>query len=502
MKSTKKKINTNGYMVKWGVYGLGAATILLFIGWVCINNKLVLDGIYYIVNQLKCFPREYSEDNLYATEISASLIMVTMASVLSGGGEDVLWENTVRYSLVNPKIVNFISITVALIVNLFFSSFAFWNNDSILFFVYFVTDMLMLILMTYKMIGAFFAKNSTRNNLVKKYKFSMSTTEKVIVRGALRDKCLLFIDERNISDLSDNIDFLAKCECDSELIEVLDYLSKVDGELFWNYAEKYNKVENQHISRIAHDLCIDLISGHKDSELLKRIIESLYGERSAVNNVNIVFDGFGAMVSESLNDHINKLAKEGLQKINSTYKLMDEIEKKSTEEGRAFFSENYVKKYVVDNINSIYTDDSRMRVNLPVDLLVYTIIGNNRDSFNVLITYFESVRKQYQFKVECVLKEIDVLLEAMLNQWLEEDSDQNTYYAKYLEVDWWETHLKILYDVIVPGYKAYKQYVRIPFLGPHEAYINNVIRKSSNYILLTETNIKKLIDVCAPITYK
>ena len=108
------------YWVKWLVYASACAFIHFLIIRIVVDTPYIIQFLSNVISVLRVDARNYSEDNLYAAQISSTFIMVTLVSFLSGSGENILWENSVRYSLVNPKVVNFISITVALIINTIF----------------------------------------------------------------------------------------------------------------------------------------------------------------------------------------------------------------------------------------------------------------------------------------------------------------------------------------------------------------------------------------------
>ena len=119
----KMCINDRSYTVKFLKYCTLSA-IFLIIVWFAFG-KIDCSAFEFITVLRN---RGYSEDNMYAAQISATFIIVSLVSFLSGTGEEILWENTVRFSLINPKVINFISLAAFLMTNLVVSSVAFWGN--------------------------------------------------------------------------------------------------------------------------------------------------------------------------------------------------------------------------------------------------------------------------------------------------------------------------------------------------------------------------------------
>lgn len=469
------------YWVKWAIYTIACALIHMFVMVIVIYSPHVFEFLRQGVSLLRGDIRNFSEDNLYAAQISSTFIMVTLVSFLSGSGENILWENSVRYSLVNPKVINFISITVALITNTFFSSVAFWLNYAEVYIVFFAFSLVMLTIMTYKMIGAYFARDTLKEKIIIDYE-KMDVTDQKAALDCIRDRSYHYIDEQELTLLEENIDFLNEMNQKSHMIEIFDYLSKINEELFWVYVKKYNCIDDKRVREICEEVCHRLLNERQNNELKQEIVEELYGVRRIDNDLEELVGSFS---------DASFLKKDILQLISTIYPVaMDPSQNiYSSYWWDTFNIDGDIKARVEENINHPYSQLINT-YHLPVEMLILAIQKNDVYSVEFIIEYIESLKLKFAKTVRKYFNEKDNILFAEINKSLENEKpkglskDENDAYEYTCQR-------------VLSSYTGYLAFVEIDFMSRRDnEYLRNLISLRGKYITLTETNIKRITNMC------
>lgn len=470
------------YWVKWLVYASACAFIHFLIIRIVVDTPYIIQFLSNVISVLRVDARNYSEDNLYAAQISSTFIMVTLVSFLSGSGENILWENSVRYSLVNPKVVNFISITVALIINTIFASVAFWGNKAEEYIVFFVISLVLLTIMTYKIIGAYFARDTLKAKIINDYE-KMDDTEQKAVLDCLRDRSLHYIDEQELTLLEENIDFFKQTNRNLYMVEILDYLSKTNEELFWIYVKKYNCIDDKTVRETCEELCYRLVNERQNNELERNIIEELYGERQIDSDLEQLIGKFsdGSFVKE----HI-------LQLVSTLYPMAIGVTLQNIYSGYMWDTFNIdgdIKEKVGKKINIPYSELINT-YHLPVELLITAIQKNDVYSVEFILEYMESlkskfadmVRDYFKEKNNTLFAEIDKALENEKPKGLSEDEDSAYEYTC---------------QRVLESYTGYLSFVEIDFLSKRDnEYLRNLLFSRAKYVVLTEGNVKRITRIC------
>lgn len=450
----KKMFTGHEYLRKWIVYSVSFSLFLMLI-WAILIFFINMEGLTIsMFDGLRS--RGFSEDNIYATQISSTFIIVGLVSFLSGSGEDVLWENTVRYSLVNPKIINFISMASFLIVDLLFASVAFFANLKNSFFIFFLVNMILLFIMTYKMIGAFFARESIKNELIKNFKRESDDRKREKI-DELRDRTMALIIKNQYSIVEENLDFLNSVGCINELVYILRFVSKNNANQFWIFINKYNLLENESIRKISRELCMTLISSHKNIELERQILEMLYGDSGMSHFREAIVkycsnSGLNNIQTEHKTEHLGDF-----QRFHDHYgEIIDER----------------VKNAINIPFSNYINNESDM---LPIGILLTAYTESNIEAFETVLSFMVKLKANYaeifnDFIENTVLKPIEI-----------EKSDP-------------------AYAFSISRIKAR---IAVDFISERDReLIQNIIVQSKNSILLTENNIRQLSELAlTPIRY-
>ena len=453
--SDGKALFQYGYLKKWVMYSMTFAIILLLIWTILIWSVGIEKLTVTLFSNLRA--RGFSEDNIYAAQISSTFIIVGLVSFLSDSGEDVLWENTVRYSLVNPKIFNFISMAAFLIVNLLFSSVSFFAKLENSFFIFVVIDMILLFVMTYRMIGAFFARESIKKEIIKKFYQENDDSRKEII-GELRDRIMSAVMNNQYTVVEEDLDFLNSAGYKDELVFILRFISKNNANQFWIFINKYDLLENESIRKISRELCMTLIFSHKNIELERQILEMLYGDTGVSHFRDAIIKYCNNSILKSIQTEHKTEHMGDFQRFQNHYKEI---------------IEESVKRDINIPFSNYINNESDL---LPIDILLTAYTESNIEAFETVLSFMVNLKANYaeifnDFITNAVLKPEEI-----------EKSDPAYAFSNSM------IRAKIAVDFISERDRE---------------LIQNIIVHSNNSVLLTETNIRQLSELAlTPIRYK
>lgn len=127
-----------------------------------------LDKYYYVPNVLSKLNDLFSKNDLLATQVSISFIIVSIISIFSSNGKKLYWIDIMEYKLVYPVWWNFTAITSYLFSNLILTIILkCYNKEEFLLSVF--LSIVMMSILTYKMLSAFFSGERLKNKLAKEY---------------------------------------------------------------------------------------------------------------------------------------------------------------------------------------------------------------------------------------------------------------------------------------------------------------------------------------------
>ncbi len=270
-----KKLTTNHeYLMKWIIYV--GVSMLMFGGCAFLTEHL----FDHFKIEFDAFASFLPWDAFYA-QCSMTFIVVSLIAFLSDGAQDVLWDDTIKYNLVNPKIFNIIGIASYLIGDLLVSLICLLFGKNIAVTLLFVVSILLLICVTYKLIGAFFCKNIIRESMCIKYD-NMKENEVERVIDILTEKTLRQINNKEYINVRENIFFLwdhrqahGVIEYDA-LLSVLWYLSKNDGGKFFDICEERGILSDIKVREMCYELSMDLLIANRNPDLCYRILKYLF----------------------------------------------------------------------------------------------------------------------------------------------------------------------------------------------------------------------------------
>lgn len=441
----KDKMLQDEYWKKWLIYGCAFGALLLAVSPILIYVFNVRAIIHPLMEALR--NRGFSEDNIFAAQVSATFIIVSLVSFLSEGGEDVLWENTLQYSLLNPPVFNFISLAVYMIVDLAASAYVFFGNNESLYLLYFAVDIVLLIIMTYKMIGAFFARDSIKNELVKKYKkLDSDSNEKKEYLTSLKDKTVTFIIENRYKLIEENLDFLYEQNENTSLKDMMKEISKRSGNQYWIFLNKYGLGEE--LRDVSEDLCISLIKSNENVDLQRKLLTALYN-------------------SDSLNKQIEAF-KKNTRKLHNFNIHMGEFHQIKDSVGMEGYFK-YIEKCAQDGVKTINAELTAClsaSIKLPIKPLMVAFNEKNMESFETVLKYMSNVRDNME-KVICDYICDCVLVKNYTDSFNERFNDE------------------------------IKNRLSVEFVSESEKEIaQKMIEVGSKNILLTKSNIELLYKVC------
>lgn len=447
------------YIVKFLLYCASSAFFLAVVWFVFAKIDV---SVFDFIIALR--DRGYSEDNMYAAQISATFTIVSLVSLLSGTGEEVLWENTVRFSLINPKVINFISLATSLITNLVASSIAFWGNYQNLYFAYFIIDLVLLCIMTYKMIGAFFARQSIKKQLITKYKLADSDKKKYMML-ILQDKTLTLIVENKYQLIQENLDFLYEMNEEEYLVNLLKDISKRNPRQYWDFINKYGMQDNKSIYDVSESLCISLIENKKDIDLCRKIIQLLYNPKvlnaqieelkSKTRTIALGINGpSGYFDLSNMSTQQFILVKDHYGGMSG---LMKEIETQISKQ--------------IETINKNMENLILECIKLPIEMVIMAMLKDNITVFEMLLDYIIDMRKS----IEKIISE---------------------YVSSVVLVSDTNSNANIINSQVRNG-------IDICFLTMEDReLIQKILENSIKYVSLTEDNVKKIISFgLNPIMY-
>lgn len=210
------------------------------------------------------------------TQVSSTFIVVSLVSFLANNTNDILWDDTISFSLINPRILNFVSIFAYLIGNLVISVVCIVLEQVFILACSFGLSVLLLSILTYKIIGAYFAIEKTKKSLEKQF-LNLTIKEQEVKVKELYEKTLKQVDEKRYSSVEDNIEFLIRYNYNETLYLIMDYIGTVDPTLFLKLCEKFDFLLDDKIRIIAEHLCISMIENKNYSTIIHGVLTELYG---------------------------------------------------------------------------------------------------------------------------------------------------------------------------------------------------------------------------------
>lgn len=140
-------------------------SIVISVGMICISHFLIIETF---LNMVVGQQNDFSVGGIIMTQISVTFIVVSLIGVFSSSADKIYWTDIITYQLINPPCINFIALSAYLFAELTISLvLVFFNSGLIL--VSFILSMILMMVLSYKMIGAYFGRKTIKNKLKKIY---------------------------------------------------------------------------------------------------------------------------------------------------------------------------------------------------------------------------------------------------------------------------------------------------------------------------------------------
>lgn len=217
---------------------IGLVVNLIFLGTLNIEylKQLYQPFISDLANDMNRF-------DMFFTQTSVSFIIISLVSVLSTTTKIVYWEDISQYKLVKPKYTSFIDFAAYILSCLTISTVCLLVKSNMIF-VPFLISIVLLALLTVKMIGSYFARDSVREELRDIIIQSKdSDYDKYVERKSrLIENTYKEIDSKDYRLIEENTDLLIECKEYGSCIYILDYIGELLPDLFCKLIEKYDGI--------------------------------------------------------------------------------------------------------------------------------------------------------------------------------------------------------------------------------------------------------------------
>jgi len=232
LNTIKQKIADNMF-IKMVLYFLGTSAIVSLFSLLIIARDPVYDGIV-----LRLQDNGVSHNEILAIQISVTFIVVSVVTAFSQKNDLIYWEDAMRYKMEKPVFTNFCALSSYLLADLLFSLiFAISGLDYVYF--TFLLSLIVLYILTYRMIGAFFMHDTIKKQLEKDYiKAKDHRRTSVRYRDLYREykrktmqNTIKAIEERDIETVCENMSFLFRQNESDDAKFLVNCI--VDGQLFY-----------------------------------------------------------------------------------------------------------------------------------------------------------------------------------------------------------------------------------------------------------------------------
>ena len=184
--------------------------------------------------------------DMYFTQISVSFIIVSLVSVFSTDSNTVYGVHIVHYKLMKQKYFSFMDIAAYIMGCLLISTYCLIMNSNCIVIPFFLS-IILLVILTKKMIGSYFGKESVKKELERKYKQAkdMNSDEYEKIKKEIVENTYRAIDLKNYQIIEENIELLMENMEYVEYINIMYYVGELLPDLSCNLAKKYDdKFEN------------------------------------------------------------------------------------------------------------------------------------------------------------------------------------------------------------------------------------------------------------------
>lgn len=199
MKQKKKRINI--------AYYVGLIVLLIFLGAVDFFRKRIGFDPMGIFTEIAELVSAHKVD-LLLSQIASSFLVISLLTLLSNKGENVLWVDIIEYKLISPARKSFRDITGYCFFTLIFSFLAMIPKvPSWVLLYFFLWNVFFLMWMTKKMIEVFYDTKGIKDQLIEEYS-NADISEKKKCLELLTEKTVQYLDSKERDKVRENVYFL------------------------------------------------------------------------------------------------------------------------------------------------------------------------------------------------------------------------------------------------------------------------------------------------------
>ena len=351
--SVTKKYNIIAMLVGCAIY------ILTKIGiYLSIRTPGILASLWDLVYN--------SYTDIFVGQISLSFIVPSLLTVLGDKSETVLWQNIIKYKLIEPQNRSFKDIINYIFASVLFSFISILLNNPFMLSFYFSWNIFCLMWMTSKMVDVYFDKDDIRKEIIACFEKD-TDEEKRNKIATLLEYTFSYIDANKYTLVEDSITFIngRRNEYMEELIAVVDYVRKVNEEKYWEYVKKYELQSEEKIKTYTIETCIDMIRNHRNNSLLIEIIKNTFTSKGIKDTLRDIEDYEELEIGAYT--FIDQKTVLKAQSDEQQYKRLVDFLTPS-----------------IENLNHRFNS---IEYNFPVDIMCYAVWEKNIEAFDYILDY-------------------------------------------------------------------------------------------------------------------
>ncbi len=243
---------------------------------ICLTITLLQYCFSIQLNQFLHISNFSAVDAFYA-QCSITFIIVSFISFLSGNTNDVLWDDTISYSLVNPRFTNFVSLSAALVADLLIAAILLFLNEDICTIISFFVSIVLMVIVTTKITGAFYSRDSILLRLKQEYSNEDSSQQAAQI-SLLHDKIMQQMEQKKYDYVKENIEFLKGNHLNQDLENALRRVADMNGSLFLSLLDDFSLLGEAYSIKVNEDLCERLIVSQANANTLNESLACLFGQ--------------------------------------------------------------------------------------------------------------------------------------------------------------------------------------------------------------------------------
>ena len=196
--------------------------IISFIFYECQNEKKLLKIDEEWINKLIECDNNVSE--FYLAQISLSFIIITIMNVLTDKTNTLYWENLVEKKLIRPCYRSILAFMQYSFCTILVSTIGIIKNNSCVVYVSFFINIVILMILSYKMSNLYFNREKQKNELEASYENANNEERRRNLLTKLKENTLMAVSNRNADIVNENIEFyIAHCKY-LDIKYLMDYI--------------------------------------------------------------------------------------------------------------------------------------------------------------------------------------------------------------------------------------------------------------------------------------